>query len=353
MAVSFDEAAHWQSLQLTLPTVSVRDLAVHGDDLVIATHGRGFWILDNVTPLRQVDERSAATDVVLYRPSAAVRMNPEAFFGSPFPPEEPKAQNPPDGAIVDFYLRTAPAGDVTLEILDAKGEVIRAWSSKPRPEAPRRPGAVADIWIAPPSRLTARPGMNRFAWDLRYGGAGEEAFVAGPQVLPGTYTVRLTAAGRGYTQPLKVTLDPRSTAVPAEIQKRFDLSISLWRDMNRAAEATREGTALRRALADQRQSAAPEVATKLSALDADAARILGAGGGGRGGRGGAAGGGNTIAGVTALLATALGVAESADRTPPATAYEIARQASRDLATLLANWKTLRDTRFKELNLLPY
>ena len=353
VAVSFDDAAHWQPLQCNLPAVSVRDLAVHGDDLVIATHGRGFWILDNITPLRQVDERSAATDVVLYRPSAAVRMNPEAFFGSPFPPEEPKAQNPPDGAIVDFYLRTAPAGDVTLEILDAKGEVIRAWSSKPRPEAPRRPGAVADIWIAPPSRLTARPGMNRFAWDLRYGGPGEEASVAGPQVLPGTYTVRLTAAGRSYTQPLKVTLDPRSAAAPAEIQKRFDLSISLWRDMNRAAEATREGTALRRALADQRQSAAPEVATKLSALDADAARILGAGGGGRGGRGGAAGGGNTIAGVTALLATALGVAESADRTPPATAYEIARQASRDLATLLANWKTLRDTRFKELNLLPH
>jgi hypothetical protein len=352
VAVSFDDAAHWQPLQCNLPAVSVRDLAVHGDDLVIATHGRGFWILDNITPLRQVDERSAATDVVLYRPSAAVRMNPEAFFGSPFPPEEPKAQNPPDGAIVDFYLRTAPAGDVTLEILDAKGEVVRVWSSKPRPEAPRRPGAVADIWIAPPSRLTARPGMNRFAWDLRYGGPGEEASVAGPQVLPGTYTVRLTAAGRSYTQPLKVKLDPRSAAAPAEIQKRFDLSISLWRDMNRAAEATREGTALRRALADQRQSAAPEVATKLSALDADAARILGAGGGGRGGRGGAAGGGNTIAGVTALLATALGVAESADRTPPATAYEIARQASRDLATLLANWKTLRDTRFKELNLLP-
>ena len=169
-------------------------------------------------------------------------------------------------------------------------------------------------------------------------------------MLPGTYTVRLTAAGRSATQPLKVTLDPRSTATPAEIQKRFDLSISLWRDMNRAAEASREGAALRRALADRRQAAAPDAAAKLNALDADAARILGAAGGGRGGRGGAAAGGTTIAGVTALLGTALGVAESADRTPPATAYEIARQASRELTTLLANWKTLRDTRFKELNL---
>ena len=146
----------------------MRDLVVHGDDLVIATHGRGFWILDNITPLRQVDERSAATDVVLYRPAAAVRMNPESFFGTPFPPEEPKAKNPPDGAIVDFYLKAAPAGDVTLDILDAKGEVLRSYSSKPQPEAQRRPGAIADIWIAPPSRLTARPGMNRFAWDLRY-----------------------------------------------------------------------------------------------------------------------------------------------------------------------------------------
>jgi len=352
VAVSFDDAAHWQPLQLNLPAVSVRDLVVHGDDLVIATHGRGFWILDNITPLRQVDERSAATDYVLYHPATAVRMNPESFFGTPFPPEEPKAQNPPDGAIVDFYLKAAPSGDVTLEILDAKGEVMRTYSSKPRPETPRRPGAVADYWIPPPSHLTARPGMNRFAWDLRYGAPGEEGAAAGPQVLPGTYTVRLSAAGRGATQPLQVTLDPRSTATPAEIQKRFDLSISLWRDMNRAAEASREGAALRRALAGLRQSAAPEVAAKLNALDADAARILGAGGGGRGGRGGAAAGRTTIAGVTALMGTALGVAESADRTPPATAYEIARQATRDLATLLANWKTLRDTRFKELNLLP-
>jgi photosystem II stability/assembly factor-like uncharacterized protein len=351
VAVSFDDAGHWQPLQLNLPVVSVRDLTIHGDDLVIATHGRGFWILDNITPLWQVDQRTADTDVVLYRPAAAVRMNPEGFFGTPLPPEEPQARNPPDGAIVDFYLKAAPAGDVTLDILDAKGEVLRSYSSKPQPAAPRRPGAIADSWIAPPSRLTARPGMNRFAWDLRYGAPGEES-AAGPQVLPGTYTVRLTAAGRSTTQPLIVTLDPRSTATPADLQKRFDLSISLWRDMQRAAEASREGAALRRALAGQRQTAAPEAAAKLSALDADAARILGAGGGGgRGGRGGAAAGGTTIAGVSAEIGTALSVAESADRTPPATAYEIGRQASRDLATLLASWKTLRDTRFKEFNLL--
>jgi len=266
VAVSFDDAAHWQPLQLNLPAVSVRDLVVHGDDLAIATHGRGFWILDNVTPLRQVDERTASTNVVLYRPAAAVRMNPESFFGTPFPPEEPQARNPPDGAIVDFYLKAAPAGDVTLEILDAKGEVVRTWSSRPRPETPRRPGAVADIWIAPPSRLTARPGMNRFAWDLRYGAPGEESAVAGPQVLPGTYTVRLSANGHSATQPLKVTLDPRSTAIPAEIQQRFNLSIAIWRDMNRAAEASREGAALRRALAGLRQSASPGIAAKLDAL---------------------------------------------------------------------------------------
>jgi hypothetical protein len=120
--------------------------------------------------------------------------------------------------------------------------------------------------------------------------------------------------------------------------------------MNRAAEASREGAALRRALAGLRQPATGDMAEKLSALDADAARILGPGGGGRGGRGAPSAGGTTIASVTALLATALGVAETADRTPPATAYEIGRQASRDLATLLANWKTLRDTRFKPLNL---
>jgi photosystem II stability/assembly factor-like uncharacterized protein len=320
--VSFDSGDHWQSLQLNLPAVGVRDFAVHGDDLVIATFGRGSWILDGIAPLRQADEKAAASEVVLYRPATAVRLNPEEFWGTPLPPEEPQAKNPPDGAMLDFYLKSAAPGEVALEIVDARGDVVRKYSSQDRAEPVRAPGAVADRWFPAPQRLTAKAGMNRLVWDLRYAATGTEdpesalgRPVAGPLVLPGTYTVRLNVGGRTYTQPLKVTLDPRSSATPAELQKQFELSLSIWRDMGKAAEAMREGAARR---------SEPEVA-----------RILG---GGRGGRRGGAASGVTIASVMAQLGTALSVAESADRTPPATAYQMAAQAQRDLAGLLVEWK---------------
>ncbi|MEO8373143.1 MAG: hypothetical protein ABI806_28415, partial [Candidatus Solibacter sp.] len=323
VAVSFDDAAHWQSLQLNLPAVSVRDIAVHGDDLVIGTHGRGFWILDNATPLRQIDERSAATDAMLFKPATAVRLNPDSFYGTPLPPEEPQAKNPPEDAVIDFYLKSAPAAAVTLDVLNAKGEVVRSYSSTPQTAAPRRAQPIADYWLTPPSHLTARAGLNRFEWDLRYAPPGPEG-VVGPQVMAGTYTVRLTAAGKTLTQPLKVTLDPRSTAAPLELQKRFDLAISLWRDMKRAAEVMREGSNLRQS----------------GKLTAEGARILGAAAGGRGGRGGGGSGAPTIASVLSAMGTALGVAESADRTPPATAYELAHQSAKDFNALLEQWKAL-------------
>jgi hypothetical protein len=290
-AVSFDSGDHWQSLQLNLPAVSVRDLAVHGDDLVIATFGRGFWILDGIGPLRQADERIAASEVALLRPATAVRVNPEEFNGTPIPPEEPQAKNPPDGVAIDYYLKSAAPGEVVLEILDAKGDVVRKVSSQDRVVA-RAPGAVADIWYPAPQRLTGKAGMNRFVWDLRYAATGAEdpesalgRPVQGPLVLPGNYTVRLTVAGRSQTQPLRVTMDPRSMATPEELQKQFELSIAIWRDLMRAAELSRTG-------------------------------------------------GATIASVMSRLGAALAVAESADRTPPATAYQMAAAARKDLAGML-------------------
>ena len=325
MAVSFDDAAHWQALQLNLPAVSVRDIAVHGDDVVIATHGRGFWILDNATVLQQIDERTAASDAVLFKPATAVRFNPDSFFGTPLPPEEPQAKNPPDGAVIDFYLKSAPGGEVRLDVLDAKGEVVRSFSTAAQSGAMRRPQPIADYWLTAPARLSARAGMNRFEWDLRYAPPEQEGSTKGPQALPGTYTVRLTVAGRTLSQPLKIVKDPRSTALPLELQKRFDLSIAIWRDLRRAAEVSKLA-------ADKRQA---------GTLSADAAAIAGVTGGGRGGGGRAASAtGPTIASVMTALNTALEVAESADRTPPAAAYEIARQAARDLNALLAKWKAL-------------
>jgi hypothetical protein len=292
VVVSFDDGDHWQTLKRNLPAVSVRDLVVHGDDLVIATFGRGFWIMDDITPLRQIDAESASAEALLFKPATAVRLNPEGFFGTPFPPEEPQAKNPPDGALVDYFLKSD--AEVTLEILDAKGAVVRKFSSSDPVSSPRGPQVIADIWIASPQRLAGKAGVNRFVWDLRYElppveeGTGGRTVPQGPQVLPGTYQVKLTVAGKSYTQPLKVMPDPRSNATPADLQKQFDLSMSIRRDMERAAEMARKGVAaasLRR--------------------------------------------------INSMLITALGVAGSADRIPPATAYDLAQQASRDLNNLLA------------------
>jgi len=237
--VSFDGADHWQPLQLNLPTVSVRDLTVHGDDLVIAIFGRSFWIMDNISALRQIDEKTAAGAVTLFRPADAVRINPVPFFGTPVALEEPQAKNPPDGAVIDFYLQSA--GEATLEFVDAKRDVVRQYSTKD-PLPPRKPGAIADAWLQPPARLTGRAGMNRMLWYLRYSPpdpSGEDDWsqdAQGPQVLPGTYTVRLTAAGRTVSQPLRVVLDPRSKATPVDVQRQFELSLSIWRDLGRVAD---------------------------------------------------------------------------------------------------------------------
>jgi photosystem II stability/assembly factor-like uncharacterized protein len=283
---SFDDGDHWQSLQLNLPVSSMRDLVVHGDDLVVATHGRGFWVLDDITPLRQIDAKAAAAEALLYKPAKAIRLTPEQFTGTPFPVEEPKAKNPPNGAVIDYYFKSAPAGEVTLEILDAKNQVVRRYSTEDRAEAPRRAQAIADAWIPAPVHLTANAGMNRFVWDLGYAPPG-------PRVMPGTYTVRLTAAGRTYTQPLEVVLDPRARVTTADLQKRFDLSMSASREIARAAEARRQ-------------------------LGGPAARELTA--------------------ITGQLNSALSVSESADRVPPAVAYTLFDQARRALDALLAKQK---------------
>jgi len=329
VAVSFDAGDHWQPLQLNLPAVSVRDLVIHEDDLVIATHGRGFWILDDAAPLREISEKTAGEDTVLFRPAKALRLNPEVFSGTPFPVEEPKGKNPPSGAIIDYYLKSMP-GEVTLEILSGT-QVIRRFSTKdPAPAGGGRGGApvIADAWIEPPQRLTARMGMNRFVWDLRYGlpaSAGE-----GPHVVAGTYTVRLTADGKSYTQPLKVAMDPRSVATPAELTKQLQFGLSVMRAMEKAAAAGMEASALRTRVAGD------------AALSAELNAIAGGGGGGRGrgGRGGGAGA-PTLASVNGELAGALAISESADRMPPATAYAAFEAANTTLNGLLEKWRALK------------
>ncbi len=220
--VSFDDGDHWQSLQLNLPAVSMRDLAIHQDDLIVATHGRGFWILDSMTALRQMSDEVARADAYLFRPGDAIAMAPPAENGTPQPRDEPLAENRPYGALIDYYLKTDAAGPVTLEILDPAGDLVRQYSSadEVRPVDPDTLNIPA-FWRPTPEVLSAKAGMHRWVWDLRPtpaargrgagpGGGGGGFGRGGPIAIPATYTVRLTVGGRSLTQLLVVKPDPRT-----------------------------------------------------------------------------------------------------------------------------------------------
>ena len=290
--VSFDDGDHWQSLQLNLPMTSVRDLVIHGDDLVIATHGRGFWILDDATPLRQIDAKVAGGDAFFYKPAKAMRISSEGFQGTPLPVEEPKAKNPPDGAVLDYYLKSTPQEEVTIEILDRNQKLVRKYSSRDQSRRPRGGQGIADVWLVPAPILPAKAGMNRFVWDLRYaspgasagddGGGGPGGAAQGPQVLPGVYTAKLTVAGQTYTQPVTVTLDPRSPATAVELSKQLDLAQQICDAMKRVAELRKTGPA------------------------------------------------EALRPVSQQLSAALNIVNSADRTPPASAYGLYEEASKQL-----------------------
>jgi photosystem II stability/assembly factor-like uncharacterized protein len=221
--VSFDEGDRWESLQLNLPAVSVRDIAIKGDDLVVATHGRGFWIIDGIAALRQITPDLLGRDMFLFAPGPALRVPPPAENGTPQPRDEPLTENRPYGALIDYYVGERANGPVTLEILDAAGAVLQRWSSEDRP-APIDPDTlnVPAFWRRPAEPLSAAVGMHRWVWDLRGlpppppGGAARPAGAGGygrrpeaPLVAPGAFTVKLTANGKSHTQPLMVEADPR------------------------------------------------------------------------------------------------------------------------------------------------
>ncbi|HJT66540.1 MAG TPA: hypothetical protein VJ749_08805, partial [Pyrinomonadaceae bacterium] len=218
--VSFDNGDRWQSLQLNLPPASMRDLEIQGDDLIVATHGRGFWVIDNITPLRQFNEISS--DAFLFRPAEAILLTPGSDNGTPMPRDEPLAENPPFGAAIDYYLKKDASGPVKIEILNPAGDVVRPYSSEDKPTPVNLETLnIPAYWVRQPEILSTAAGMHRWIWDLRPtpparpagagGGGGGGFFGRGAAlVLPGTYTVRLTVGGKTFTQPLVVKMDPRT-----------------------------------------------------------------------------------------------------------------------------------------------
>ncbi|HYM23727.1 MAG TPA: hypothetical protein VEU08_10970 [Vicinamibacterales bacterium] len=218
--VSFDDGDDWQPLQLNLPPASARDLAIHDNDLIVATHGRGFWVIDDIGVLRGATAEMLTSEAFLFRPSAAVAMPTTTDDGTPTQPDEPHADNPPGGAVIDYYLKSAATGPVTLEIFDAGSQLVRRYSSDDaRQTVNVNTLAVNAMWQRPPEPLSAAAGAHRFYWDLRptppAGGRGGRGGGGGgrggpPMVSPGGYSVRLTVNGKSYTQPLAVAPDPRA-----------------------------------------------------------------------------------------------------------------------------------------------
>src|SRR5438132_2078598 len=238
--VSFDDGDHWQSLRLNMAPSSIRDLAVHGDDLIAATHGRGFWILDDIEPLRVAPPSSAA---FLFPIANAWRFRWNKNTDTPLPPDEPAGQNPPDGAIIDYFLSGAPPSSVaSLEILDSAGKLVRQYASTDIAEEPKDTGQIPWYWIRPTRVLSAAPGMHRFVWDLHYTPApgvrpsypiAAVAFNTAPSptspwVMPGTYTVKLTANGKSVTRPLVVKMDPRVKTPIEGLRQQFTLSKEMY-----------------------------------------------------------------------------------------------------------------------------
>ncbi|HYW43589.1 MAG TPA: glycoside hydrolase [Bryobacteraceae bacterium] len=222
--VSFNDGDDWQPLRMNMPATSIRDLVIHDEDVVVGTHGRGFWILDDISPLRQMTAAVAAAGAHLFAPRPAYRLPRDTNTDTPLPPEEPAGKNPPDGAILYYYLKSAATGPVTLEILDSNERLVRRFSSADKGEAPDAQINVPAYWIRPFQALSAEAGMHRFVWDLhaaRQGGGGGRGGYGisaiyqdtpGPQgewMPPGEYTVKLTAGGQSYSQQLQVKADPR------------------------------------------------------------------------------------------------------------------------------------------------
>lgn len=359
--VSFDDGDHWQSLRLNMPASSVRDLEVKDDDLIAGTHGRGFLILDDVTPLRQISAKLAAEDARLYAPQTAIRIRNDMNPPTPWPPEMPTGENPPAGAILDYYLGPNTSGAVTLEIADVTGKVVARFNSNdpaPAPD-PRYPDPI--LWAQPPRRLSAAPGHHRFTWNMQYPQVpglttepDEDQAVpfetprvsTAPWVMPGSYTVRLITGGHTLSQSLKIVMDPRVKTSSPELARQFTVAKSIYDDLMKTTGAVQEIEAARE------QLKAPSSQTADSALEHSLEQKIDAIAGPERPRGGGRGGPEgppTLTSVRTQLARLEHEIENADMAPTSAQDEAVKISEQPLDGLLQQWQQLKQKELKALN----
>jgi photosystem II stability/assembly factor-like uncharacterized protein len=361
--VSFDDGDHWQSLRLNMPASSVRDLQVKDDDLVAGTHGRGFLILDNVTPLRQIAAKIASEPVHLYTPQTAMRIRNDMNPPTPWPPDMATGENPPDGAMLDYYVGPGFTGVLTLEVVDAKGQLVTRVKSDD-PILPLDPRFYPDptYWARPQRVVSTEAGHHRFLWDLRYpavpgmatGPSGDEAVphdtpsvASSPFVMPGSYTVRLIGGGKTLSEKFNVVMDPRVKTSMADLQTQFDLSKAIYDDAMKATTALHEITVLREQLATK--GGAPGGPDSLESKLTKIAGGRGEGGGGRGGGGGGRGGPANLTTLRQQLAREEHTVQSADLAPTTAQVETYQAMKKPIADLVDQWNAIKASDVKALN----
>jgi len=354
--ISFDDGDHWQSLQLNLPPTSMRDLWIHDDDLIVATHGRSFWILDDIASLRQMSPDIPREGAHLFTPASAYRVRRDTNTDTPLPADEPAGQNPPGGAPIDYLLSQPSSGTVTLEILDLQGKLVRRYSSDDKPEqTPEdiKKQLIPPYWLRPQHILSAGAGMHRWVWDLRYPHPYSTLYEypisavphdtprnpSGPLVLPGKYIVKLTANGKTQSSSLTVKMDPRVKTTATGLKDKFYLEMRLASAISRDSEAVSQARSMQEQLAglEKKQGSFAEQAKQISAklsvlLDVDADS-----------------GQPTLKTVNNDAINLYKESEKADDAPTAAQVNAEKQLGNDLMTVLKEWNGLKTKDLTDLN----
>ncbi len=365
--VSFNDGDDWQPLQLNLPHTSMRDIAIHGDDLIVATHGRSFWILDDITPLRQMNADIAKETVHLFAPQEAIRFRWNRNPDTPLPPEFPAGKNPPDGAIIDYYLASAANGPVTLEILDDQQRVVRRYASTDKPESLEKTAGEHPIpmyWVRPTQILSGAPGMHRYVWDLHYAppdSLGHEfpisaivhdtpKYPLGALVVPGNYMARLTVEGKSYSQALVVKMDPRIKTSLADLHKQFEMESGSVKGMNESFESLSQVRTVRAQLKERGAKAGKgALADAIAGLDRQAAELEGAAQSNFFGLPPGAKQPENFSGLNQHFGGILAVADSADAAPTTQATAVFKELKEALAKLVDRWTKIRQQDVAALN----
>lgn len=356
--VSFNDGDDWQPLRQNMPATSIRDLVIHENDVVVGTHGRSFWILDDISLLRQLTAGTSATDVVLFPPAVAYQVKRNVNTDTPLPPDEPTSRNPPDGAVIDYYLKAA-AGPVMLDILDSKGKLVRQFSSDPIERLDPTKLEIDPRWVRPRQSLPMAAGSHRFVWDLHYPPLdssprsypisavyGDTPPPPGPAVLPGKFTVRLTVGGKVIEQPLLIKMDPRVTTPQEGLAQKFELSMQCYDGTKEAQTTLSRIRAVRKQLEDVRAKAG-RLSPLIDEIDAKLSVIEGQGGGGR--RGMSPQGEASLGRVAGELGRLLGILQEADAAPTTQATAAVTTARKELSELMSRWAEISEKDLAELN----